>query len=97
MLFATVAEAELLDITAGIPGIAVLIKDGPRPVRIVSPDGAVTNVPVPTVDRVVDSTGAGDAFAAGYLRAAIDGLAPEEAVLHGAALAADVLTTVGGG
>jgi fructokinase len=46
---------------------AVLITDGPRPVRLLTASG-VTEIDVPAV-RVVDSVGAGDAFGAGFLAA----------------------------
>jgi len=44
---------------------------------------------------VVDSTGAGDAFAAGYLVARLSGGSPLDALTRGAALAAEAVTTVG--
>jgi len=46
---------------------AVLITDGPRPVRLLT-SGGVTELAVPAV-RVVDTVGAGDAFGAGFLAA----------------------------
>jgi len=47
--------------------VAVLITDGARPVRLVTPAG-VRELAVPPV-RVVDTVGAGDAFGAGFLAA----------------------------
>jgi fructokinase len=47
--------------------VAVLVTDGPRPVRLVTGRG-VTELAVPAV-RVVDTVGAGDAFGAGFLAA----------------------------
>lgn len=46
---------------------AVLVTDGPRPVRLVTTAGVV-ELAVPAV-RVVDTVGAGDAFGAGFLAA----------------------------
>ena len=48
------------------------------------------------VDAVVDSTGAGDAFAAGLLAARMKGATPEEALKEGARLAARAVTQPGG-
>ena len=55
---------------------------------------------VPAVDvsvvDLVDTTGAGDAFAAGYLAAWMQDADPEDALTAGCALAAQVIRQVGG-
>jgi sugar/nucleoside kinase (ribokinase family) len=48
------------------------------------------------VEAAVDSTGAGDAFAAGLLAARLDGAEPAEALAAGARLAAEAVTRPGG-
>jgi ribokinase len=48
------------------------------------------------VESAVDSTGAGDAFAAGLLAARLDGADPAEAVSAGAQLAAEAVSRPGG-
>ena len=48
------------------------------------------------VEAVVDSTGAGDAFAAGLLAARMDGAEPAEALAAGAGLAARAVAQAGG-
>ncbi len=57
--------------------------------------GEVVRVPAVPV-RAVDTTGAGDAFSAGFLAARGAGADPEQALRSGAALAARAVTVVGG-
>jgi sugar/nucleoside kinase (ribokinase family) len=89
------AEAAALGVTdAGLPGaLLVIVKRGPAPVRIAG--SAVAEVPVPPGVQVVDTTGAGDAFAAGFLLGLARGLAPEEAAQSGHAAAAHVVAGPG--
>ena len=71
-----------------------VIKAGGEPTIVVA-EGRVTAVPVPPVGDITDTTGAGDAFAAGYLVALMHGATPVEAVHDAHRLAARVLTSPG--
>ena len=52
-------------------------------------------VPAPPLDRVIDGTGAGDAFIAGFLPAWLDKKPPTEALGSGCRLAAHALQLIG--
>ena len=96
VLFANADEARELDLPARpLTGVTVVLKDGPRPTTVLGPDGSALVVPVEPVDGVRDSTGAGDAFAAGWLSARMDGLGPRARVERGHARARTVLTSPG--
>ena len=71
-----------------------VVKRGADPVRVVT-GGVLNEVAVERVEDPVDSTGAGDAFAAGYLAAAISGRSPVDSVKAGAALAIEALRRPG--
>ncbi len=66
-------------------------KNGPDPVRLFSGGLLVATVPVPLIGEVQDTTGAGDAFAAGYLCAVALGLSAVGCVENGSLLAAGLL------
>jgi sugar/nucleoside kinase (ribokinase family) len=97
VLFPNADESRVLGITdRPPPGVELVVeKRGPDPVRLITADG-VTEVPVPPVTGVVDTTGAGDAFAAGFLVAWTAGKPPVECVARGSEVAAHVLRGPGG-
>jgi 2-dehydro-3-deoxygluconokinase len=72
----------------------VVVKDGPGPVHVMV-DGAVQVLPTPPVDQLRDTTGAGDAFNAGYLAGRVLGLDADRSVRAGQQLAAVVLASYG--
>ncbi len=72
---------------------AYLVKRGGDPV-LVTIDGVTTEIPIERED-IVDSTGAGDAFAAGYLTAVLDGADPLDAARAAADLARTALRRAG--
>jgi sugar/nucleoside kinase (ribokinase family) len=71
------------------------VKDGPRPVVVTQPDGRTVEVDVPPIGPVSDTTGAGDAFAAGFLVAMLEGSPADVAARSGVALAVRSLGRVG--
>jgi sugar/nucleoside kinase (ribokinase family) len=79
-----------------VPGVATtVVKAGAAPTTVTGPDGAVVRVPVDPVAGVRDTTGAGDAFAAGFLTAFALDRDPVAACRAGHALAARVLQQPG--
>lgn len=60
----------------------VVITQGPDPV-IVAKDGEVMEFPVPKVDNIVDTNGAGDAFVGGFLAADVRGLSLPQCIKAG--------------
>lgn len=58
-------------------------------------DGKVTQVTSDPVDKVVDTTGAGDQFAAGYLAGLIKEVAEDKALAFGTICASEVITHMG--
>jgi sugar/nucleoside kinase (ribokinase family) len=72
----------------------VVVKCGPEGVLVCAADRPPVPVPAPAV-AAVDVTGAGDAFAAGFLAARAGGADPVEAARAGTHLAATAVTTRG--
>jgi sugar/nucleoside kinase (ribokinase family) len=82
-LAAAEAHCSLVVVTLGANG------------AVVSVDGRRVRVPVEPVDHVVDTTGAGDLFAAGFLFGLSRGLEPERCGRLGAIASAEVISHVG--
>lgn len=99
VLFANASEARLLglDRIRPHPGGLFVVRDGPRPARIIRSSGDAILVPAPPVTAVRDSTGAGDAFTAGYLVAHLRSAGPVDAVRSGHRFARAVLSFPGAG
>ncbi|WP_448003758.1 carbohydrate kinase family protein [Agromyces bauzanensis] len=100
VLFANEDEAALLGLAGG-GGLAasvartVVVKHGPLPTDVIEGGELVARVDVPPVSGIRDLTGAGDAFAAGFLAATLQGLDVAAACRAGHASAASVLTSPG--
>ncbi len=91
-------EAELLTIDAArpMPGAQLtVIKRGALPVIAITAAGAVTEVAPPSVANIVDTTGAGDAFAAGFLPLYSTSRNIADAITRGHSIAARVLRSPG--
>jgi sugar/nucleoside kinase (ribokinase family) len=96
VVFANADESALFDRFAleRPPRSAFVIKRGASPVLVATASG-LREVRVDAVPDVVDTTGAGDAFAAGYLAAALQGDPPAECAKAGAASAGGALRRPG--
>jgi len=75
-------------------GVLAVLTRGARGSVVVTANGPVA-VPAAPVGAVVDTTGAGDLFAAGFLYGITNGLRPEEAARLGGVCAAEVISHVG--
>jgi len=95
VVFANADEARTAeDLGLAFPGAVYVVKRGGDPV-LVHESGHHSEVPVARVQDVVDSTGAGDAFAAGYIVAALGGADALASARGGADLAMRALRRAG--
>ncbi|GAB2742297.1 PfkB family carbohydrate kinase [Salinifilum aidingensis] len=104
LLFADRDEAEFLGLVRhsrpgpalfGLPRTTAVVKNGPRPTTVLVPGRGPLRVAVPPVGGVRDLTGAGDAFAAGFLTARLQQAGLRAACEAGHATAARVLSSPG--
>jgi sugar/nucleoside kinase (ribokinase family) len=104
LLFVNVAQAKVLTgreepeaaarvLTAWYP--QVVIKLGAEGALFFANGRPPVRVPAPPVERVIDGTGAGDAFVAGFLPPWLDKKPPVEALGSGCRLAAHALNLIG--
>ena len=75
-------------------GVLAVLTRGAAGSVVVTAAGPVA-VPAAPVERVVDTTGAGDLFAAGFLYGITNGLSPEDSARLGGVCAAEVISHVG--
>src|SRR5271165_2962863 len=104
LLFVNVAQAKVLTGRDEPEAAArVLTAWYPQVVVKMAADGALfyangrppVHVPAPPIDRILDGTGAGDAFCAGFLGPWLDKKPPGEALAGGCRLAAHAMSLVG--
>ena len=98
VLFANATEAQLLGVGEHpIVGVGLtVVKQGPDPVLVFAPDQLTPiEFVVPIVENVRDTTGAGDAFAAGFLSRWRNTRSVDDAVAAGISVAQQVLLRPG--
>ena len=83
-----------LNIFKDTGGPTTVCKQGPKGASIYSPEVSVT-IPAEKVLKIVDNTGAGDAFNAGFLHVMLQGAPAHECLRSGVRLAALSLSTFG--
>jgi 2-dehydro-3-deoxygluconokinase len=69
----------------------IVVKNGPVGVTLAFGSSPTVHVPSLKVDKVIDTTSAGDSFNGGFLSGLVRGETPAEAAAHGAAIASTVI------
>jgi sugar/nucleoside kinase (ribokinase family) len=96
VVFANELEADVLGSALhpdALGGAMVVVKHGAGPAVLHRSGTAPVEVAAIRVEGVRDTTGAGDAFAAGFLLALADGADPIDAIRHAHQVAASSLRT----
>lgn len=91
VILANADEARVLGITGAVGGAITIVKHGAGPSLAHLPDGRTLSVAAIDVGVVADTTGAGDAFAAGVLTSGRWRIDPAAACAAGHRAAADLL------
>ena len=94
-LYPRTSPAEVVDRIAAHGASEIVLKNGAAGL-LIRADGRDIQTAFPRAASVVDSTGAGDSFNAGYLAARLGGAAPEAAAAAGHRLACHVIAHPGG-
>ena len=89
-LYPGTSPQQVIDRIAAIGPAEVVLKNGARG-PMIRWHGATMQTTLPAADRVVDTSGAGDSFNAGYLAARLTGQTPADAAAAGHRLAATVI------
>lgn len=89
-LYGHLDTAAILDHLAQYKIEEVVVKNGASSVNILI-DNKLDNVPIDPVEKVVDTTAAGDAFNGGYLAARLTGNSHTDSARYGAKVAATVI------
>ena len=94
-LYALPDEASAIRHACALPPDEVVIKRGAEPTLVRLAGREPITVPTFPVSKVVDTTGAGDSFAGGYLAARLQGQGPEVAARSGNKIASIVIQHAG--
>ena len=93
LLFGSTSAEEAAEAISSLCGIAV-VKDGSKGSVVKHAGGPVIRIPVRKI-RAVDTTGAGDMYAAGFLYGLIGGFSERDAGICGSYLASRIVETFG--
>ena len=94
-LYPGTTPAEVIDRIAALGAPEIVLKNGAAG-PLIRASGRQVQCALPRADRVVDTTGAGDSFNAGYLAARLGGAGPMDAAAAGHRLACHVIAHPGG-